>query len=76
MFMGVTVSAGAIGQIWREQWGMTLIIIYIASHAALFLNFMTVNPKVAYVGLAIVAALVLAWANRPDEPKPDALTAS
>ena len=66
MFMGVTISAGAIGQIWRKQWGMSLIILYIASHAALFVNFMTVNPKIGYVGLAIIAALILKWANRPD----------
>jgi hypothetical protein len=30
----------------------------------LFVNFMTVNPKVALLALAIVATMVLRWANQ------------
>lgn len=66
MFMGVTISLGAIGQLWRKNWGLILIGIYIVSHGLLFVNFMTVNPKVVLWGLSVVAALVLLWANGPD----------
>ena len=64
LLMGLTISLGAIGQLWRKQWGLVLIILYLFSHAALFLNFMTVNPKIFYLALAIVATMVLVWANR------------
>ena len=66
-FMGVTVSIGAIGQLWRRQWGLVLIGVYLISHAALFVNFMTVNPKVFLWGLTVVMAGVLVWANREPE---------
>ena len=68
--MGLTISLGAIGQLWRKQWGLVLIGVYLLSHAALFVNFQTVNPKVALLGLAVALTLVLAWANREPEPAP------
>ena len=67
MFMGVTISLGAIGQLWRRHWGLVLIGIYLLSHAALFVNFWTVNPKIFLWGLSVVMAGVLVWANRPTE---------
>ena len=69
LFMGLTISLGAIGQIWRKQWGLVLIGIYLLSHGLLFVNFMTVNPKIALLGLASLLTLILFWANRL--PKPD-----
>ena len=63
IFMGLTISFGAIGQLWRKKWGLVLIGVYLISHAALFANFMTVNPKIALLGVAILLTLVLAWAN-------------
>ena len=63
--MGITISLGAIGQIMRKRWGMALICIYLLSHAALFVNFWTVNYKIAFLALAIILTVVLAWANRP-----------
>ena len=69
LFMGLTISLGAIGQIWRNQWGLVLIGIYLLSHGALFVNFMTVNPKIVFLGLAILLTVILVWANDP--PKPD-----
>jgi hypothetical protein len=68
IFMGLSISLGAIGQIWRRQWGLALIVLYLFSHAALFINFMTINPKVTLLALAISLTLVLWWANRTDEP--------
>lgn len=68
MFMGLVVSAGAIGQVWRKNWGLALIGLYVCCHAFLFVNFMTINPKAALLGIALVLALVLAWANTPAKP--------
>ncbi len=68
IFMGLSISLGAIGQIRRRQWGLVLIVLYLFSHAALFVNFMTVNPKVVLLALAVLLTLVLWWANRPEEP--------
>lgn len=70
LFMGLTISLGAIGQMWRKIWGLVLIGIYLLSHAVLFVNFMTINPKIALLGLAILLTLILVWANRPPESKP------
>ena len=67
LFMGFTISLGAIGQIWRKQWGLVLIGTYLLSHGVLFVNFMTVNPKIALLGLAILLTVILVWANRPSE---------
>ncbi len=66
LFMGITISVGAIGQMWRKQWGLVLITVYLLSHGALFVNFMTINPKLAFLALAIVATLVLRWANQEE----------
>jgi len=71
LFMGITISVGAIGQMWRKQWGLVLITVYLLSHAALFVNFMTINPNLALLALAIFATMVLRWANQEesrDEP--------
>ena len=65
LFMGLTISLGAIGQILQRQWGLALIGLYLISHGFLFVNFMTVNPKVALLGLAAGLTLVLYWANQP-----------
>jgi|TARA_R100001244_G_scaffold44182_15_gene40097 hypothetical protein len=64
LFMGITISLGAIGQLWRRPWGLALIGIYLLSHAALFVNFWTVNPKIFLWALTVVMAGVLVWANR------------
>jgi hypothetical protein len=66
LFMGVTISLGALGQLWRKQWGLVLIGVYLISHAGLFVNFATVNPKVALAGLALALTGVLVWANREE----------
>jgi hypothetical protein len=64
LFMGVTISLGAVAQLRRKRWGLALIGMYLLSHAALFVNFMTVNPKIWLLGLAAGMTVVLAWANR------------
>lgn len=64
LFMGLTIALGAIGQLFRRRWGMVLIVVYLVSHAFLFVNFMTINPKLAYLLAAALGALFLAWSNR------------
>lgn len=71
LFMGVIVSAGAIGQMWRKSWGLALIGIYLCCHAFLFLKFMTINPKIGLLALALLLALILAWANKDSAPRPE-----
>ena len=74
VFMGLTISLGAIGQFWRKQWGLVLIGIYLLSHGALFVNFMEINPKILLWGLSVVATAILAWANREPTPGNDGAT--
>ncbi|MEO9635625.1 MAG: hypothetical protein ABJF89_10490 [Parasphingorhabdus sp.] len=75
MFMGITISLGAIGQMWRKHWGLVLIGIYLLSHGALFVNFMTVNPKIFLWGLSVLATMLLIWANRKAPPESQTLAA-
>lgn len=60
--MGTVLIAGAIGAFRRRKWGFVLIGIYLAMHGALFVNFLTVNPKIAYLigGVALLALLIFA----------------
>ncbi|MEQ8744170.1 hypothetical protein [Parasphingorhabdus sp.] len=68
LFMGVTIGLGALGQLWRRRWGLGLIGLYLLSHAALFVNFWTVNPKIFLWALTVVMAGLLVWANREPDP--------
>lgn len=54
--MGIVLTVGAVGTIARKKWGFILLWIYIASHAALFLNFQEINPKI--IGLAVQVFLL------------------
>ncbi|MEO1596884.1 MAG: hypothetical protein AAFS02_16710 [Pseudomonadota bacterium] len=65
-FMGLVISMGAVGQLRRKRWGLVLICLYIVCHAFLFVNFMTVNPKLLFLVLASVMTGVLWWAGRGD----------
>lgn len=58
MAMGFMLAGGAIGVILRKRWGHILLGIYLAMHAALFVNFQEINPKL--IGLAVTAAMLLA----------------
>lgn len=64
--MGLSLTLGAYGALRRAKWGLALIALYLAMHAGLFVNFLTINPKIVLVfaGAALLGALV--WANREE----------
>ncbi len=59
LVMGILLSTGAIGIIARRRWGFILLWIYISAHAALFLNFQEINPKLIVLALQIILLIVL-----------------
>ncbi|TYP74393.1 hypothetical protein [Aquimarina intermedia] len=59
--MGVLLTVGAIGIIARKKWGFILLWIYIASHAALFINFKEINPKIFVLLLQVILLVVLIY---------------
>ncbi len=61
--MGAVLTAGAIGAFRRRRWGHALIALYLVLHAALFVNFQEINPKLINLGVTIVMLLVLVWAR-------------
>ncbi len=65
--MGLALAAGAILALWRRRLGYGLIALYLAMHGLLFLNFLTVNPKIAYllVGTGLLVLLILLQRDRP-----------
>lgn len=65
--MGILLSAGAVGAIARKWWGHVLIGAYLAMHAALFVNFQEINPKIVGLALQVVMLLALVYL-RPAKP--------
>ena len=63
--MGVLLSAGAAGTIARASWGFTTLGVYIAMHAALFINFQEINPKLVGLLAQIVLLLILYYLMPP-----------
>lgn len=70
LLMGVLIALGSFAQFWRKTWGFSLICLYLACHAFLFLNFMTINPKLLLLALASILTWVLWWANYSDVSEP------
>ena len=60
MVMGTMLATGAGGAIARRRWGHILLGIYLAMHAALFVNFQEINPKL--IGLVVTAVMLFALA--------------
>lgn len=54
LVMGILLTTGAVGAIIRKKWGYVVLWIYIASHAALFINYQEVNPKLFVLALQIL----------------------
>jgi len=67
LVMGVLLTIGAVGAIARRKWGFILLWIYLANHAALFINFQEINPKIIVLALQVVLLLGLIYL-RPPKP--------
>ena len=67
LIMGILLSTGAIGTIARRRWGFILLWIYLSGHAALFINFQEINPKIFVLALQVVLLFVLIYL-RPAKP--------
>lgn len=59
--MGLLLTAGAIGAIMRKRLGYVILWIYLAMHAALFINFQEINPKIIVLGLQVILLFVLIY---------------
>ena len=67
LVMGILLTAGAIGAIIRRKWGFILLWIYLANHAALFINFQEINRKLFVLALQVVLLFLLIYL-RPSKP--------
>lgn len=67
LVMGVLLSIGAVGIMVRKRWGFILLWIYIGTHAALFINFLEINPKIIVLLLQVIMLIVLNYL-RPSKP--------
>ncbi len=67
LVMGILLTTGAIGAIVRRKWGFILLWIYLANHAALFINYQEINPKIFVLVLQVVLLFVLIYL-RPSKP--------
>ena len=61
LLMGILLTTGAIGGIIRRKWGFILLWIYLANHAALFINFQEINRKLFVLALQVVLLLLLIY---------------
>ena len=67
LVMGLLLSIGAVGTIVRKRWGFILLWAYIGTHAALFINFQEINPKIIVLVLQVILLVVLNYL-RPPKP--------
>ena len=61
ILMGLLLSFGAFCTIVRWRWGFILLWIYIGMHAALFVNFLEINPKIIVLVLQVILLCVLKY---------------
>lgn len=67
-FMGLCLVLGAIGSWRRKKWGYGALSVYLLTHASLFVNFQTINPKINILisGISMLIILVVVNRFRPD----------
>ena len=63
-FMGVCLVFGAISAWQQKATGYGLLLLYLLTHAVLFLNFQTINPKINILLGGVVLLIILILANR------------
>lgn len=67
--LGVLLSAGAVGALVRSQWGYNTLGIYLLMHAALFVNFQEVNPKLIVLVLQVLMLFLMYYLIPPTSDK-------
>jgi hypothetical protein len=65
MVMGLLLAAGAAGVFCYKRWGFILLGLYLSMHAALFVNYQEINPKLITLALQIVMLIVLVYLRPP-----------
>jgi len=70
LVMGLMLSAGAAGVIARARWGYIILSLYLLMHAALFVNFQEINPKLIVLILQVAMVLLLYYLMPPAPDKP------
>lgn len=65
MLMGVLLAAGAAGVMRYKIWGFTLLGVYLLLHAALFINYQEINPKLITLAVQILMFMVLVYLRPP-----------
>ncbi|WP_306253144.1 hypothetical protein [Parvularcula sp. IMCC14364] len=63
-FMGLCLVFGAVLSWQRKSWGYGLLSIYLLTHASLFVNFQTINPKINILIAGIIMLIILVFANQ------------
>ena len=59
--MGILLTTGAIGTIVRKKWAFQILWVYIGMHAALFVNFQEINPKMFVLAGQAILLLTLVY---------------
>lgn len=67
LFMGILLTSGAIGAFIRKNWGFVLLWTYIATHAALFINYQEINPKIMFLILQVLLLIGLKYLRPAQE---------
>ncbi|WP_127024926.1 hypothetical protein [Rheinheimera mangrovi] len=65
MVMGFLLAAGAAGVFRYKRWGFIVLGLYLAMHAALFVNYQEVNPKLFTLALQGLMLVVLIYLRPP-----------
>lgn len=65
MVMGLLLAAGAAGVFCYKRWGFILLGLYLAMHAALFVNYQEINPKLFVLALQGLMLVVLIYLRPP-----------
>lgn len=65
MLMGLLLAAGAAGVFCYKRWGYILLGLYLAMHAALFVNYQEINPKLFVLALQGLMLIVLVYLRPP-----------
>ncbi|WP_100643634.1 hypothetical protein [Alteromonas facilis] len=64
--MGILLVIGAIGCFRRRAFGPKALYVFLFLYALLFVNFQTINPKVAYLLLCAILTGLYVWLQRKE----------